>query len=91
MPPHPLSITGSRKMLAAWEEGGYGTQAFGDLRCIVTSVNRQPAVAVYCCRPGEDVHRALALDVLRVEDGRISEILTFVPGVFASLGLPAAL
>jgi RNA polymerase sigma-70 factor (ECF subfamily) len=91
MPPHPLSVTGSREMLAVWKEGGYCTQAFGDLRCVVTSVNRQPAVAVYRCRPGEDVHRALALDVLRVEDGRISEILTFVPGVFASLGLPAEL
>jgi len=91
MPPDPLSITGNRKMLAAWEEGGYGTPAFGDLRCVVTTVNRQPAVAVYRCRPGEDVHRPMALDVLRVEDGRISEILTFVPGVFASLGLPAEL
>jgi RNA polymerase sigma-70 factor (ECF subfamily) len=91
MPPDPLSITGNRKMLAAWEAGGYGTPEWGDLRCLVTSVNRQPAVAVYRCRPGEDVHRPMALDVLRIEDGRVAEILTFVPGLFASLGLPAEL
>ncbi|MEU7201326.1 sigma-70 family RNA polymerase sigma factor [Streptomyces sp. NPDC045470] len=62
-----------------------------DLRTIATWMNRQPAVALYARGPGEPAHRAHALEVLRVEDGRIVEITVFGPGLFAVLGLPVAL
>ena len=35
--------------------------------------------------------RAMAVDVLRIEEGMISEIVTFGPEVFESLGLPDTL
>lgn len=91
MPPDPVSITGAAEMCAAWEEGGFGTSAFGELRCVVTRANAQPAVAVYRRREGEEEYRPLAVDVLRVADGVVAEILTFVPGHFEALGLPASL
>ena len=71
-------------------EGGIGTAEFGELRCVVTRANGQPAVGVYRRREGEEVYRPLAIDVLRMADGVVAEILTFVPGQFAALGLPGA-
>jgi RNA polymerase sigma-70 factor, ECF subfamily len=90
MPPDPVSITGRARMYAAWREGGFGTVEFGELRCVVTRANGQPAVGVYRRREGEDDYRPLAIDVLRMADGVVAEILTFVPGQFAALGLPGA-
>jgi RNA polymerase sigma-70 factor, ECF subfamily len=51
-------------------------------------VNRQPAVACYLRRPGEDDYRAMAIDVLRIEEGQVAEIITFPSGVFPAFGLP---
>ena len=48
----------------------------------------QPAVAAYVCRPGDSTWRALAMDVLRIEDGLITEIVTFGPDSFPLFGLP---
>ena len=90
MPPDPVSITGRERMYAAWLEGGFGTAEFGELRCVVTRANGLPAVAAYVRRAGDAGWSALAMDVLRIEEGAIAEILTFVPGQFAALGLPAA-
>ena len=47
MPPDPVAITGRARMYAAWQEGGFGTPAFGDMRCVVTRANGQPAIGVY--------------------------------------------
>jgi RNA polymerase sigma-70 factor (ECF subfamily) len=91
MPPQPGVWKGRDAIVAAWEEGGFGTPAFGDMRAVETWVNRQPAVATYLKRPGGDHHRALALDVLRIEDGAIAEIVTFDGRLFGSLGLPTRL
>lgn len=91
MPPDPVSITGRAAMYAAWQEGGFGTPEFGELRCVVTRANGQPAVGVYRRREGEDAYRPLAVDVLRVADGVVAEIITFVPGQFEALGLPPSL
>jgi RNA polymerase sigma-70 factor (ECF subfamily) len=91
MPPEPGVWAGRDEIVAAWKEGGYGTPAFGDNRSLATSVNRQPAVACYVRGLGADHHRALAIDVLRIEDGAIAEITTFDGRLFASLGLPTRL
>lgn len=88
MPPEPMSIVGDRAMLASWISGGFGSDAFGPMRCILTRANRQPAVACYVRKPGDDVFRPLAIDVLRIEDGLIAEILTFPPPAFAAFDLP---
>ena len=62
--------------------------SFGTLRTLVTAANRQPAAAHYLRRPGESEYRALALDVLSVDDGRIAEISSFVfPELFPAFGL----
>ena len=68
--------------------GGFGSERFGRLRCVVTRANLQPAVAAYVRPPGDSAWRALALDVLRIEDGAIEEIGTFPPDCFRPFGLP---
>ena len=47
-------------------------------RHVATRANRQPAAAVYMRAPGDDAFRPLAIDVLRVDGGRIAEINAFV-------------
>ena len=56
---------------ASWVDGGFGSDAFGSLRCVVTRANRQPAVACYVRQPGGRRAPPLAIDVLRIEDGRV--------------------
>ena len=88
MPPEPETATGREAMFKVWVEGGFGSEQFGRLRCVVTHANLQPAVAAYVCRPGDSIWRAMALDVLRIEDGLITEIVTFMPNNFPHFGLP---
>ena len=75
-------------MFRLWIEGGFGSERFGRLRCVVTHANLQPAVAEYVLRPGDSAWRALALCVLRIEDGLITEIVVFTPDSFPLFGLP---
>jgi RNA polymerase sigma-70 factor (ECF subfamily) len=93
MPPTPASWVGREQIVAAWVEGGFGQSWFGDLRSLPTRVNRQPAAAVYHRKPGETTFHPLALDVLRLEDGRVADILVFSlePALLEALGLPATL
>ena len=91
MPPEPGFWRGRDAIVASWVEGGMGTAEFGVFRCLVTSANHQPAVACYLKRPGEDEYRALALDVLRIEEGEIADITSFTWPVFEAFGLPPKL
>jgi RNA polymerase sigma-70 factor (ECF subfamily) len=91
MPPEPGETVGRDTMLKIWSECGFGSGGFGRLRCVSTRANRQPAVAAYVLRPGDTSWRALALDLLRIEEGRICEVVTFAPDVFPSFGLPLAM
>src|SRR5215813_13873996 len=88
MPPDFGSAAGRDEIFRLWLEGGFGCEQFGHLRCVVTHANLQPAVAAYVCRPGDSTWRALALDVLRIEEGLITEIVTFPPDTFPLFGLP---
>jgi RNA polymerase sigma-70 factor, ECF subfamily len=64
----------------------------GDYRMVATVANGQPAVAAYLRAPGESEHRPLVLEVLRIEDGRIAEIIDFGDErLFAAFGLPLTL
>lgn len=91
MPPVPGVWVGRDAMIREWVNGGFGSESFGRLRCATTRANSQPAVAAWVRRAGDADWRALAIDVLRIEDGRVAEIVTFGPDVFASFGLPATL
>ena len=88
MPPDFGSAEGRDEMFKLWIEGGFGSERFGRLRCVLTHANLQPAVASYRCRPGDSNWRALALDVLRIEDGLITEIVVFMPNSFPAFSLP---
>ena len=73
MPPEPLIAVGRDAILRRWVEAGFGSERFGRLRCATTRADRQPAVACYVLRKAETTYRAMALDVLRIEEGRIAE------------------
>ncbi len=90
MPPHPVWFAGREAIMAAMQAGF--DPAFGRLRTVATAANRQPAAAHYLRAPGDDAHRALALDVLRIEGGRVAVITTFaLPALFTAFGLPQVL
>ena len=90
MPPHPTWFEGRAAILVASKQGFEPT--FGDLRSVPARANRQPGVAHYLRAPGETQFGALAIDVLRIEDGRIAEITSFVDSeCFAAFGLPSVL
>jgi RNA polymerase sigma-70 factor (ECF subfamily) len=88
MPPQPDIVVGRDAMLKLWVDEGFGTERFGRLRCVLTRANLQPAVANYVLSAGDTAWRALTLDVLRIEDGLIVEIVTFADTVFPRFGLP---
>ena len=83
MPPEPGETVGCEAIMQLWVEGGLGTSM--QLQCVPTRANRQPAIAFY------DHGKAMALDVFRIEDGMITEIMTFSPSVFEKFGLPSKL
>ena len=93
MPPQPEWRVGNEAIVASWVEGGFGSDSFGHFRCVLTRVNAQPAVAMYLRRPGEEKYRAFAVDVLRIEDGGIAEVIAFEldEKLLAALGLPRTL
>jgi len=91
MPPDPRTVVGREAMIRFWADGGFGSEDFGRIRCVVTRANRQPAVANYLLAKGDSVYRPMTLDVLRIEEGMITEIITFGPDVFDAFGLPQEL
>ena len=91
MPPYPGMWLGREAILRCWAEGGFGSESFGQMRCVTTRANHQPAVACYVLQAGDTEYRALAIDVLRIEEGRIAEIVAFGCELFASFGLSATL
>lgn len=92
MPPQPGVWSGRDTVVGSWVEGGFGTDWFGQFRCVVTRANRLPAVANYLRKPGETRFRAMSLDVLVIEGGLVREIITFpLEHLTADLGVPAEL
>jgi RNA polymerase sigma-70 factor (ECF subfamily) len=90
MPPHPLSYDGIDAVLRLIRQA-FGPPTMGDWRLVPTRANRQPAAASYLRAPGHTVYRAFKLDVLRVEDGAITEITTFSSDLFGAFGLAETL
>src|SRR5919109_4914180 len=88
MPPQPDVWHGRDGVVQCWVDGGFGTEAFGSPRHVITRANRQPAVACYVRRPGDDVYAPMAIDLLRFREGAVADIVVFGPEVFAAFGLP---
>jgi RNA polymerase sigma-70 factor (ECF subfamily) len=100
MPPYPLWLVGRDALVTLSRRAldPSSSSYLGQWRGVHTMANRQPAVAYYVERPDAPLTRELAgayraqvLDVLRVEDDRITEITSFDPGRFAAFGLPLVL
>jgi hypothetical protein len=89
MPPTPGLYVGRDAVLNDWVESGF--EGMKHLRAVLTSVNRQPAVAFYQWREREGAYLPLTMDVLRVTGGTITEIVTFHDDQFPRLGLPERL
>jgi len=87
MPPDRMSFAGLTACLPLFERA-FGPERDGEWRLVPTSAHRLPAAASYLLRPGDTVWRAFKLDVLRVNEGKIVEILTFGYSRFPAFGLP---
>jgi len=85
--PTSESAEGRDDIFKLWIEGGFGSEGIGRLHCVVTLADLPPAVAAYVRRPGDSTWCALTLDVLRIEDGLMTEIVTFMPHNFPFFGL----
>ena len=84
-PPHPLWYDG----LDAFRRGSEKHAAPGDHLFVAAQANLQPAAAIYLLSPGAARYRPLALSVLRVEQGRIVEVVDWSrPDLFERFGLP---
>ncbi len=60
----------------------------GEYRLVATRANHQPAVAIYLKPPGGADFQLTALELLRLENGRIAEIVDFdLPHLSAAFGL----
>jgi RNA polymerase sigma-70 factor (ECF subfamily) len=60
----------------------------GDFRMVPAPANRQPAAATYLRLTGESLYRLVALTVLRIDRGQITDITTFSPALIVAFGLP---
>lgn len=90
MPPLPMFFAGRSSIIEFTASVFDPSSDFyhGQWRCLPTFVNRQPAVAHYVQKRGEQAYAAQVLDVLRIERGKIVEITAFDPRFFAACGLP---
>ena len=91
MPPEPGIWAGKKAVVTCWAEGGFGSDAFGSVRCVTTRANGHPAVAVYVRLPGEITYVALTLEGLRFRDGAVADVVNFSSSVLPHFGLPATL
>jgi RNA polymerase sigma-70 factor, ECF subfamily len=92
MPPAPGVHVGRDDVVSGWVKGGFGSDWFGDFRCVLTAANRLPAVACYVRKPGAGSFHPMAVDLLQIEDGLIKEITTFpLESMVRTFDLPAKL
>jgi RNA polymerase sigma-70 factor, ECF subfamily len=93
MPPQPDVTRGRDPIIELWAPALAGPSGLGELLLVPVCTNRQTAAASYARRPGDSAFHAVAVDVLRVEDGLITDVLSFEHTqafpVFDLLGLPA--
>jgi RNA polymerase sigma-70 factor (ECF subfamily) len=84
-PPRPLWYDG----LDAFRRGSEKHAARGEHLLMAAGANLQPAVAIYLRAPGEASYRPLALEVLRIKDARVAEVVDWTrPDLFVAFDLP---
>jgi RNA polymerase sigma-70 factor (ECF subfamily) len=84
-PPRPLWYDG----LDAFRRGSEKHAAPGEHLLVPAAANLQSAFAVYLRAPGKSRYRPLALAVLRVEQGRVIDVVHWDrPELFEAFGLP---
>jgi RNA polymerase sigma-70 factor, ECF subfamily len=84
-PPRPLWYDG----LDAFRRGSDKHAAIGEHLLVTARANLQPAVAIYLRAPGEESYRPLALEVLRIDEGRVAEVQDWSrPDLFVAFDLP---
>ena len=84
-PPRPVWYDG----LDQFRRGSEKHAAPGEHGFLGARVNLQPAVAIYLRAPGEARYRPLALELLRIEEGRVAEVVDWGrPDLFAAFDLP---
>ncbi|MER7130353.1 RNA polymerase subunit sigma-70 [Streptosporangium saharense] len=88
--PGTLVVT-ARDAVDGWVSHGLFQHGYDDWRCVATTVNRMPAAALYLRAPGAQEHRLFTIAVLRVVDGKITELTGFDAADKPWLGLPATL
>ncbi|GAB2456873.1 sigma-70 family RNA polymerase sigma factor family protein [Jatrophihabitans fulvus] len=91
MPPIPGTWEGKDAVVRCWDEGGFGSEAFGSVRTLPTRANGHPAFGVYVRVPGDEEYRALTLEAVRFRDGAVADIVNFDRGLFTRFGLPMTL
>ena len=89
MPPAALWFEGRPAIVRLYEL--YPIDRSGDFRMAPTAANRQPAAASYLRLTGEAEYRLVAVNVLRIEGGKIAEVVTFDPSLCRAFGLPPTL
>jgi RNA polymerase sigma-70 factor (TIGR02960 family) len=90
MPPNPMFFEGVDVIYPSLQTA-FGVERDGDWRLVPTMANRMPAAASYLRKPGDAEFRGFKLDVLRIDDGRLTEITTFGFSHFPKFGLPEIL
>jgi RNA polymerase sigma-70 factor, ECF subfamily len=84
-PPRPLWYDG----LDAFRRGSEKHAAPGEHLFVGARANLQPAMGIYLRAPGQARYGPLALEVLRVEEGRVVEVVDWSrPELFEAFGLP---
>jgi RNA polymerase sigma-70 factor, ECF subfamily len=91
MPPGTTWFAGRRDIATFLSEHVFGEMGTG-WRVQPTAANRQPAFALYWCRPGRSVFDAFAIVVLDVDRDAVAEIALFQqPELFNAFALPPTL
>lgn len=91
MPPDEAVYFGRDPIVDGWMEGGLGSPEFGEFTFSLTRANGLPAVANYVLKPGGTERELLAIDVLRIEGGLITDIRAFYGPALDPFGLPPTL
>jgi RNA polymerase sigma-70 factor (ECF subfamily) len=91
MPPYPLWFQGREVFVEGWRPMMVGPGAWGDWRVLSTAANRQPALAAYLRRPGEEAFSGSWISLFAFRDGLVSEITTYDPKFLPAFGLPGKL
>jgi hypothetical protein len=90
MPPWPMWFAG-RDAVVESLRSGLAAGIPGRFRMLPVGANLQPAAAAYVQTPDQPAYRAFALEVLRIEAGRVVELTAFHDVSFEPFGLPSVL